>query len=222
MSQPEPPLAAPSSDDPHKPLRDDVRQLGRLLGEALQSQEGVGLYEAVERIRALSKAARAGEPGRFDELTEVLAALDLETAEPVARAFAHFLTLANIAEQHHRVRRRRFYLRQPDARPQRGSLEEVFGRLAASGLSRAEVLQGVRRLRIELVLTAHPTEVVRRTLLAKYQRISDLLAEQDRTDLTAVERGELVEDLRREILSSWHTDEVRHRRPTPPRCGRRG
>ncbi|MDY7093049.1 MAG: phosphoenolpyruvate carboxylase [Acidobacteriota bacterium] len=209
------PSSSVSTPDPHKPLRDDVRLLGRLLGETLKSQEGEELFEVVEKIRALSKAARAGEAERFDELTEVLAALDLDIAAPVARAFAQFLTLANIAEQHHRVRRRRFYQRQPDASPQRGSCDEAFGRLIAAGVDPQELHRQVCDMEVELVLTAHPTEVVRRTLLAKFQHIAELLAYGDRPDLAPRERQEIAEGLHREILAIWQTDEVRHRRPTP-------
>jgi phosphoenolpyruvate carboxylase len=103
-------------DDPHKPLRDDVRLLGELLGETLRHQEGQALFDQVERVRALAKRARGrsvatavGGADGFEELAAELRALPVDSAVPVARAFAHFLNLANIAEQHHRVRRRRAY-----------------------------------------------------------------------------------------------------------------
>src|SRR5215208_2827580 len=145
--------------DPHKPLRDDVRLLGELLGETLRRDEGIGLYERVERVRALAKRTRTGASGEdFERLGEELRAMPTDAALPVARAFAHFLNLANIAEQHHRVRRRREYQRDPDALPQPGSCEEVFGRLRADGISADTLFEAVMSLRIELVLTAHPTE----------------------------------------------------------------
>ena len=186
-------------------LRDDIHLLGDLLGQTLRTQEGEELFELVERVRALSKSD-------FDALTKLLAERPTEQALPVARAFAHFLSLANVAEQHHRVRRRREYQRDPDAPPQPGSFEEVFGRL---NIGADALFDAVTKLRIELVLTAHPTEVVRRTLLQKYTRIGELLAHRDRADLTIPEREETVEQLRREITSAWETDEVRHTRPTP-------
>lgn len=189
-------------------LRDDIHLLGDLLGETLRSQEGVRLYERVERVRALAKSARAGNEQDFDELAKLLATLPTEEALPIARAFAHFLNLANIAEQHHRVRRRREYQRQENAAPQPGSCDEVFGRLRAGGISAEKLYDAVTSLRIELVLTAHPTEVMRRTLLQKQKRIADLLERRD--------FGFRVDDeLRREITSMWETDEVRHQRPTP-------
>ena len=134
---------------------------------------------------------------------------------PIARAFSHFLTLANIAEQHHRVRRRRDYLRDPNAVPQRGSCEETFERLLASGITPDALHAATMSLRVELVLTAHPTAITRRTLIQKHLRIAGALASQDRVDLTAPERAEIVASLRREILAAWETDEIRSRRPTP-------
>src|SRR6476659_9690972 len=121
--------------DPHERLRDDVRLLGGLLGETLRHREGPALFETVERVRALSKSGRAGSDRDLDALAELLRALPVASAVPVARAFSHFLTLANIAEQHHRVRRRRAYLRDTTAPPQRGSCEETFARLLAGGVS---------------------------------------------------------------------------------------
>jgi phosphoenolpyruvate carboxylase len=201
--------------DPHKPLRDDVRLLGELLGETLKAQAREGLFETVERVRALAKSGRAGNDDDFRILADELSRMPLDHALPVARAFAHFLHLANVAEQHHRIRRRREYQRDPDARPQRASCEDGLAQLVADGVSPARIYDAVCALRIELVLTAHPTEVARRTLVQKYNRIARALAKGDRPDLTAPEREELVNDLRREIATAWETSEVREQRPTP-------
>jgi phosphoenolpyruvate carboxylase len=200
--------------DPHKPLRDDVRLLGELLGETLRAREGPARFEIVEGVRALAKSARAGERGAFERLTQVLGRMPVEDALPVARAFSHFLNLANIAEQHHRTRRRRAYQQTPDHPPQRGSCDETFGRLIAGGVRPGDLHAAVAAMEIGLVLTAHPTEIVRRTLLQKYDRIARALAQKDRTDLTAYERESVVEALRREIAASWETDEIRRARPT--------
>jgi phosphoenolpyruvate carboxylase len=201
--------------DPHKPLRDDVRLLGELLGDTLGSHGGEQLFETVERVRALSKASRAGDEAKFLELTSLLTKLPVDAATPLARAFAHFLNLANVAEQHHRIRRRRAYQAEPDSRPQPGSCQETFERLVAAGIAPDALYDAICKLRIELVLTAHPTEVSRRTLIHKYNRVAELLAERDHVDLTVPEREEVTEALRREIVSAWETDEVRHERPSP-------
>jgi len=201
--------------DPHERLRDDVRLLGGLLGETLRQREGAALYHIVERVRALSKSGRAGSDRDLDVLAELLRALPVESTVPIARAFSHFLTLANIAEQHHRVRRRRDYLRDSNAPPQRGSCDETFTRLIAEGITPDALHTATTSLRVELVLTAHPTAITRRTLIQKHLRIAGALAAQDRVDLTAPERADIVASLRREVLAAWETDEIRARRPTP-------
>ena len=206
------------TDDPHKPLRADVRLLGRLLGDTLRRQEGQELLDRVERVRALAKRARTGggeADGEFESLATDLAGMPVEAALPIARAFAHFLNLANIAEQHHRVRRRRAYQRDPNAPPQPASIEEALPRLVAKGVDPAALYDAVCSLRIELVVTAHPTEIMRRSLQHKYNRIAEALAELDRPDLTRLERETLIETLRREITAAWETEEVRRERPSP-------
>ena len=201
--------------DPHKPLRDDVRLLGELLGDTLRAHGGQALFDTVERVRALSKASRTGDRAQFAELASLLARLPVDAATPLARAFAHFLNLANVAEQHHRIRRRRAYLSTAGSPPQPGSCEETFRRLVAAGITPDALHDAICGLRIELVLTAHPTEVSRRTLIHKYNRVAALLARRDHVDLTLPEREEVMDALRREIMAAWETDEVRHERPSP-------
>jgi phosphoenolpyruvate carboxylase len=200
--------------DPHKPLRQDVRLLGELLGDTLRARLGQAFFDTVEHVRALAKASRNDDTG-FHELAALLAALPVDSAIPLARAFTHFLNLANVAEQHHRIRRRRTYLRDRAASPQRGSCDETFSRLVADGVTPDRLYDAVRALRIELVLTSHPTEVSRRTLIHKYNRIAALLARRDHVDLTIPEQEEVTASLRREIEAAWDTDEVRQERPTP-------
>ncbi|MDQ3486210.1 MAG: phosphoenolpyruvate carboxylase [Acidobacteriota bacterium] len=202
-------------NDPHKPLRDDVRLLGELLGDTLRTLEGDSIYQIVEQVRATAKAARDGDEDAFRHLADDLASLPLDAALPVARAFAHFLNLANIAEQHHRIRRRREYQRDPHSKPQRGSCDDAFGRLIAAGIPADELYRAVASARVELVFTAHPTEVSRRTVVQKHNRIARALAEGDRSDLTVPETEARVALLRREIAGSWGTREIRIERPTP-------
>jgi phosphoenolpyruvate carboxylase len=200
--------------DPHRPLREDVRLLGDLLGETLRKRGGDELFETVERVRALAKSGRTGDEG-FAELAAELARMPVAAAVPVARAFSHFLALANIAEQHHRIRRRREYQRNPAAGPQPASCEEAFARLLQRGVTPAALHDAVTSLRIELVLTAHPTEIVRRTLIGKHLRIAAALGIQDRPDLTPVEQEDVRAALRREIAAAWDTEEIRSERPSP-------
>src|SRR3954451_24467732 len=124
-------------------LRRDVRLLGDLLGRVLVEQEGETLLEDVERVRALARAARAGEP--HDELHAAVAALPLERQTSVLRAFALYFQLANVAEQHHRERRLRDSRREERVQPE--SLDDSFRRLGED--ARPDVS-------LQLVLTAHP------------------------------------------------------------------
>ncbi len=202
--------------DPHAPLREDIRVLGDALGERLRESEGTDFYQIVERVRALSKAAH-DESGQeaFAELSSLLSEMPLARALPVARAFSHFLTLANIAEQHHRVRRRRDYQRVAGTPPQRGSYDDAFARLLQGGISKDRLHAAVAEMSVDLVFTAHPTEIMRRTLIQSYARLSHLLAERDRPDLTAAEADRLAAALGQEVAVLWGTSEVRSSRPTP-------
>jgi len=204
-----------SSQDSDAALRDDIRLLGEMLGETLKEQEGTALFDTVERIRALAKQARAGEAEAAEALEQELGSLDPAQIMPVARAFSQFLNLANIAEQHHRVRRSREWARTPEVDPLKGSLEEAFPRLLAGETDPEALHEAACNLDIELVLTAHPTETQRRTLLQKYNRIARLLDSRDRLDLTPDETEEVTSGLRREIIGAWQSDEIRRRRPTP-------
>jgi phosphoenolpyruvate carboxylase len=198
--------------EPHDPLRDDVRLLGDLLGEVLRGQEGNELFALVEKVRALAKRARSGNADDAEGLRALLAALETDEALPLARAFAHFLALANIAEQHHRVRLRRERRRAAGAR---GAVADAFARSIQAGVSTERLYQTVTSMQVDLVLTAHPTQAMRRTLLQKHRRIAAALAARDRADLLPDEREELGHELRREISAIWQTDELRRRRPSP-------
>jgi phosphoenolpyruvate carboxylase len=178
------------------PLRRDVRMLGGLLGRVLVEQEDESLLEDVERIRGLARAARAG--AGHDDLAAAVAALPLERQASVLRAFALYFTLANVAEQQHRIRRRRVYALEERVLPE--SLAAAFEQV---GDREADIA-------LQLVLTAHPTEAARRTVLASHLRIASLLAELD----DEPHRREGIEtELAAEITALWQTDEVRSRRP---------
>ncbi|HXV56491.1 MAG TPA: phosphoenolpyruvate carboxylase, partial [Gaiellaceae bacterium] len=187
------------------PLRRDVRLLGETLGRVLVEQEGEELLRAEERIRLLSREARrGGDPALRAELAEAVRALSLPDQATVLRAFGLYFQLANIAEQHHRVRRRRQYER--ENRVPRESLAEAFALLERAGVADADVEAALRTISLELVLTAHPTEATRRTVLAAHLRVSGLLDELDGGADIAARAAE-------EVTALWQTDEVRPRRP---------
>ena len=198
------------------PLRADIRRLGNLLGATLERFGGRKLFVTEERVRALCKAMRQ-TPSRANEtkLKRLLSRLTLDEAISVIRAFSVYFQLVNIAEQHHRIRRKRFYdLHTPDD-PQRGSILETLRRLERAGIHSAkDVQQVLDGLEIVPVMTAHPTEAARRTLLEKHRRIADLLARFDAGEIPLRTKEKLEQELAAEVESIWQTDEVRHTQPT--------
>ncbi len=203
------------STDPHAALRDDVRLLGNLLGETLQQQVGQEFFEQIETIRYLAKQARDGDNVARTQLDDMLSNLSEQELLPVARAFTQFLNFANIAEQYHRVRRRRTWQNTPDTPPQSGSLQELIPRLLQANCSPEQLWQSVLELDIELVLTAHPTEISRRTLIQKYDDIADCLQILDQQQLSPAEKQAVLARLKQQIIAAWHTDEIRSHKPTP-------
>ncbi|MEZ6194742.1 MAG: phosphoenolpyruvate carboxylase [Planctomycetota bacterium] len=201
--------------DPHAPLRDDVRRLGAMLGRVVCRREGEEVFALVERVRGLAKEARAENETALRELRDILDARSHDTTLAVTRAFAHFLSLANIAEQYHRTRRRRDYLEDEAGPPQAGSLDEGFARLLAAGVAPEDLATALAETELEFVLTAHLTEVNRRTILQRHRRIAELLAARERVDLPPAEHDRLDEETEREIAIIWDSDEILRRRPTP-------
>ncbi|NKS44101.1 phosphoenolpyruvate carboxylase [Acinetobacter lwoffii] len=196
------------------PLREDVRLLGNLLGETLKLHAGQDLFNQIEQIRALSKGARDGQVEAEKQLEQLF--LSLEDAEilPLTRAFTHFLNFANIAEQYHVVRRRR-QSEFDDTAESPNPLVPLFEKFKQQEISADTLYQQICELKIELVLTAHPTEVSRRTLIQKYDGINAALSKFDQQKLTPRERQAVLADLKQLISSAWQTDEIRQHRPTP-------
>ncbi len=190
--------------DLHEDLRDDVRMLGESLGRTISTDLGPEFLARVEHIRRLAKAGRSAERPEHQQLLAAIGELHEDEVLPIARAFTQFLNLANIAEEHHRVRRRLDNAAQdaPDA------LSTLFESLQSQGFSAETLVSTLAGLDIDLVLTAHPTEVNRRTLIQKYDAITDCLKRLDRGEPMQTRVDELVSQI-------WHTDEIRKQRPTP-------
>jgi phosphoenolpyruvate carboxylase len=193
-------------------LREDVHLLGELLGNTIRDQHGADFLEKIERIRKSAKAGRRSATQSTEQLSSNLESLGEDELLPVARAFNQFLNLANIAEQYQLIHRR------DDSKPQPFEsrvLPELLERLKESGQSPEALARQLGKLEIELVLTAHPTEVARRTLIQKYDAIAAQLAALDHRDLNRQERAQITERLQRLIAEAWHTEEIRRVRPTP-------
>ncbi len=200
------PSTAASSTD--QPLRRDVRALGSMLGELLREQGSQALYDRVESARRLAQARRASQASAESELAARLRGLEPAMALEVARAFSAWFGLVNIAERVHRLRRNASRRERGAALP--GSLRAVLAELARRGATLDELRACLSSLTVEPVLTAHPTEPMRRTLLVKEQRMARaLLARGRRLDEKAALRI-----VREELTLAWQTDEHREGRPT--------
>ncbi|RZF56694.1 phosphoenolpyruvate carboxylase [Acinetobacter halotolerans] len=196
------------------PLREDVRLLGNLLGETLKQHAGQELFNQIEQIRTLAKDARDGQIEAEKQLEQLFLNLKDEEILPLTRAFSYFLNFANIAEQYHVVRSRRqaeFDEHASSPNP----LSHLFEKFNAQKISPQQLFKQICDLKIELVLTAHPTEISRRTLIQKYDDITDCLSQLDQQKLTPRERQHCVATLKQLVSSAWQTDEIRQHRPTP-------
>jgi len=197
-------------DDYAASLRANVSFLGRLLGEVMAAAEGADFLAAIERIRHLSRAAREGDDAARTGLLELLEGLPDDQLVPVARAFSQFLNLANIAEQRHHVSR------EMDAVFSASSvLDGCFADLERAAVGEAQVARAIADLSIELVLTAHPTEIMRRTLIHKHGEISQCLALLELSGHTPRELQRIHERLRDLLTQIWYGVDFREERPSP-------
>jgi phosphoenolpyruvate carboxylase len=195
------------------PLSRDIHLLGDLLGATLRVLEGDALFAAEERVRALAKTRRAGDAHATQELAAQIAQHDVATLQLIALAFTAYFDLVNLAEEQHRVRVLRARERSSSERSLDESVARAFQEFRAQNISPERVAELLKRLRVELVFTAHPTEAKRRTILSKLERMATYLYELDRADLVPRERAEYEKELRAEIHSLWLTDRARGTRP---------
>ena len=210
-----------ATDDRAKeaPLRRDVRSLGILLGRVLVEQAGEPLFKTVEQLRRLliqSRAHTAHSHSGSEEMEEarnIVAGLNIKQAYSVAKAFAIYFELTNLAETNHRKRRRRAGKLNSKQPPLAGSFRGTLLRMRESGFSAEEALAALRKVEVIPVFTAHPTEVARRTVLLKRRRIAKCLELLDRLPMPPSEASELEGSIAAEITALWQTDEVRVVKP---------
>src|SRR5689334_12737853 len=217
-------LTSHDRDVKEAPLRRDVRSLGRLLGEVLKEQAGDNLFSAVEELRLLLIEHRElhAQPGHdvenarrlIERAERIVSRLDVAEAHQMAKAFAIYFELTNLAETNHRKRRRRAAQTSPELLAQPGSFLGTLRRMRDAGITQQQALEWLAQIEVILVFTAHPTEVARRTVLFKRQRIATELEELDRLPLTERESEKHEAAIIAEITALWQTDEVRRRRPT--------
>ena len=183
-SAPTPASPAKRSKDNERPLVEDIRLLGRMLGDVIREQEGVEAYELIEQIRTLSVAFRRDADHEADKaLKKLLKSLSGDQTVSVIRAFTYFSHLANLAEDRHHIRRREVHERAGDT--QEGSIEVAMSRLRWAGISPKTIATTLAHSYVSPVLTAHPTEVQRKSILDAERAIAQLLTARDEVKLRA-------------------------------------
>jgi len=196
-------------NDMYAALRGNVGMLGQLLGKTIKEHLGEEFLDKIENIRQLAKSSRQGNEEDRQKLISTLQNLSDDELLPVARAFSQFLNLANVAEQFHTMSR------QGELTTTADPLDKLFDKLKTANLSEQEIIDAVSKLDIELVLTAHPTEVTRRTLIHKQVQLNKCLEELELQDLTPRESRFIQHRIEQLINQAWHTNEIRQQRPTP-------
>lgn len=195
-------------------LSETIHLLGDLLGEVICEQESQEIFILEEQIRQFAKARRIGDPQGGLALTDQIARLTSDEARAIAAAFSLYFDLVNLAEEHSRV----YSLRQqenPEAFSQnRETIADAIRDLKVNGVSPEQLADMLKNLDIELVLTAHPTEAKRRTILSKIQRMSEYLAKLIETDRSPIGLDDIRAGLFEEITEFWLTDRSRTARPT--------
>jgi phosphoenolpyruvate carboxylase len=214
--------ARKSQPEKDSPLRRDVRSLGILLGRVITEQGGAEVFDTVERLRRLliqHREQAATDDGQaagllLNKARAEVAALELDTAYRVAKAFAAYFELTNLAETNHRKRRRRAAELHADEPPLAGSFRGTLLRMKQAGIPVEQALAALNEIEVQPVFTAHPTEITRRAVLLKRRRIAAELEELDGLPLTETRARNSEEIILSTITALWQTDEVRLQRPT--------
>jgi phosphoenolpyruvate carboxylase len=191
------------------PLREDIRLLGRILGDTLREQMGAQDFELIESLRQYAiRFRRDGDAEAKHRLERMLNQLDPERINTVVRAFSYFSLLANIAEDQHHNRRRRAHAIGGSS-PQDGTIVRAFERAIAAGMTATDLAHCLQQTLVVPVMTAHPTEVQRKSILDCQMELARLLTERDRLALTPDERALSEQALRRVVLTLWQTRMLR-------------
>jgi len=194
-------------------LQNDVNMLGNILGEILVLHGGKELFDKVETIRKMTKSIRKEfNKETYQALKKEISSLQPPMRQQVIRAFSIYFHLINVAEQNHRIRRRHQYLLE-EGTSQPFSLENAVHKVKEYSLSDDEIQSVLDDLSIELIMTAHPTEATKRTVLEIQKRISENLRKLGNPFVTQWEKDMVADSLFNEVTTLWHTDELRHRKP---------
>lgn len=198
-----------TDDDKDHSLREDIRHLGRILGDTVRNQHGDQIFDLIERVRQNSiRFRRAADEAARQELESTLDSLTNDQTTQVIRAFSYFSHLVNLAEDQHHIRRSRAHLIAGSG-PKQGSLAHTIEALYNTGHTTDELLDFFQSAQVVPVLTAHPTEVQRKSILNCQMAITRLLDERDRIQLTPEELEANDEALNRAVLTLWQTRMLR-------------
>jgi phosphoenolpyruvate carboxylase len=197
-----------------RPLRDDIRLLGRILGDTVREQEGGAVFDIVERIRQTSiRFHRDNDEAARHALEAILNDLSPGQTVQIVRAFSYFSHLANIAEDQHHIRRTRVHTL-AGAAPRAGTIAHAIDRAQDAGIGAAELGAFFDEALVSPVLTAHPTEVRRKSTLDREMEIANLLDRRERVQLTHEEMAASNERLRQAVLTLWQTSMLRRNKLT--------
>ncbi|HEY1780103.1 MAG TPA: phosphoenolpyruvate carboxylase [Roseiarcus sp.] len=209
---PEQALASGNEQEKDLPLRENIRLLGRILGDTVREQEGVSVFEIVERVRQASiRFHRDNDVGARRELEAILDGLTAEQTLAIVRAFSYFSHLANIAEDQHHIRRNRAHVAAGSA-PRPGAMAHALKRAREAGIDPATLRSFFDRALVSPVLTAHPTEVRRKSTLTRELEIAQIIDARERMQGNRQELQESEERLRRAVLTLWRTSMLRQTR----------
>lgn len=190
-------------------MNENIAMLGKMLGETIKDALGESLFERVETIRRLSKASHNGDEQAHEKLVETLQNLPDKEFLPVAQAFNQFLNLTNTAEQYDIVSQHASGKDNPVNFP------HIYKILKERKINDEDIKKAIDNISIDLVLTAHPTEINRRSLINNLNEVNDCLLQLDHDDLVEYKRHQIMRRLKQLIVQYWFTSEIRQNRPTP-------
>lgn len=194
-----------TEQDATRPLREDIRFLGGILGDTIRDHEGPEVFDLIERVRVEAFRVRREEVGR-SAVAEMLDGVDIDVALPLIRAFSYFVLLANLAEDLQRDRRRAAHEAAGEP-PQDSSLAATYRKLDAAALPASKVAELLTDALVSPVITAHPTETRRRTVFDVQSRITELMRR--RQHYPERDRAGLELEIRRQVLTLWRTAMIR-------------
>ena len=204
---------------PTKSLRDDVRLLGNILGNVIKKQEGQNFFNLVEKIRKLSKANKANikQNESYKKITKTLNQINPNNIYKLTRAFSHFMNFINLAESIDASRTLDEFENNNKVKPNKNIfIEEIFEDLFRNRkISSSKIYNTAKNLNIGIVLTAHPTEVKRRTLIQKYHNITELLEQRELMKSFPSKQRIIDRKLYDELTIIWNTDDLKRVKPSP-------